>query len=54
LVEATEADRGDLLDHDLRRDIATESAVDAIRAKFGNEAVIRGTAIGTRRNNARD
>ncbi len=46
LKPASQADRGDLLDHDLKRDIATESAVDAIRAKFGNAAVIRGTAIG--------
>ncbi|MGL4634489.1 MAG: DNA polymerase IV [Beijerinckiaceae bacterium] len=46
LVPATEADRGDLLDHDLKRDLATETALDAIRAKFGNKAVIRGTAIG--------
>jgi len=45
LVQASDADRGDLLDHELKRDIATESAVDAIRAKFGNAAVIRGTAI---------
>jgi DNA polymerase IV len=45
LQAAIEADRGDLLDHDLKRDIATETAMDAIRAKFGNKAVIRGTAI---------
>ncbi len=45
LTPAGEADRGDLLDHQLKRDIATESAVDAIRAKFGNAAVIRGTSI---------
>jgi DNA polymerase IV len=46
LAPASEADRGDLLDHQLKRDIATENAVDAIRAKFGNAAVIRGTSIG--------
>jgi DNA polymerase-4 len=46
LVPAEEADRGDLLDQDLKRDIATETAMDAIRAKFGARAVIRGTAIG--------
>jgi DNA polymerase IV len=45
LLPAIEADRGNLLDHDLKRDIATETAMDAIRAKFGNKAVIRGTAI---------
>jgi DNA polymerase IV len=48
LTAASEADRGDLLDHDLKRDVATETALDAIRAKFGNKAVIRGTAIGKR------
>jgi DNA polymerase IV len=47
LQAAIEADRGNLLDVDLKRDIATESAMDAIRAKFGNAAVIRGTAIGS-------
>ena len=54
LVKATEADRGDLLDHELKRDLATESAVDAIRARFGDAAVIRGTAIsaGKRRGEA--
>ena len=46
LVAATEADRGDLLDRDLKRDLATENALDAIRAKFGAKSVIRGTAIG--------
>jgi DNA polymerase IV len=46
LVPAAEADRGDLLDHDLRRDVAAEGAIDAIRAKFGAASVIRGTAIG--------
>ena len=45
LTSASEADHGDLLDHDLKRDLATESAMDAIRAKFGDKAVIRGTAI---------
>jgi DNA polymerase IV len=45
LTAASEADRGDLLDEHLKRDVATETAMDAIRAKFGNKAVIRGTAI---------
>ncbi len=45
LAAASEADRGDLLDEHLKRDVATETAMDAIRAKFGNKAVIRGTAI---------
>jgi DNA polymerase IV len=46
LTAASEADKGDLLDEHLKRDVATETAMDAIRAKFGNKAVIRGTAIG--------
>jgi DNA polymerase IV len=45
LTPSSEADRGDLLDENLKRDLATETAMDAIRAKFGNKAVIRGTAI---------
>ncbi len=45
LLPAGEADRGDLLDHSLKRDIATEAALDAIRARFGDKAVIRGTGI---------
>ena len=45
LVPASTADRGDLLDHDLKRDVATEAALDAIRAKFGEKAVMRGTGI---------
>ncbi|MCA3585649.1 MAG: DNA polymerase IV [Methylocystis sp.] len=54
LVQAGEADRGNLLDHELKRDIATESAVDAIRARFGNAAVIRGTAIGAGKRRGKD
>jgi DNA polymerase IV len=45
LVAPAEADRGNLLDHALKRDIATEAAVDSIRAKFGDKAVMRGTGI---------
>jgi DNA polymerase IV len=45
LTPSSEADRGDLLDEHLKRDVATETAMDAIRAKFGNKAVIRGTAV---------
>jgi DNA polymerase IV len=46
LAAASEADRGDLLDTELKRDIATEAALAAIREKFGNAAVIRGTGLG--------
>ncbi|MGL4243774.1 MAG: DNA polymerase IV, partial [Beijerinckiaceae bacterium] len=48
LATAEEADRGDLLDTELKRDIATEDALDRIRAKFGDAAVIRGTGLGAR------
>lgn len=37
-----EADRGDLADTRAARDTATETAVDALRAKFGRNAVVRG------------
>ncbi len=46
LAPADDADRGDLLDADLKRDVATEDAVARIRAKFGNAAVVRGTGLG--------
>jgi DNA polymerase-4 len=48
LAPASEADRGDLLDADLKRDVATEDAMAKIRQKFGNAAVIRGTGLGAR------
>jgi DNA polymerase IV len=48
LAPASEADRGDLLDAELKRDVATEDAMAKIRQKFGNAAVIRGTGIGAR------
>jgi DNA polymerase-4 len=48
LAPAESADRGDLLDTDLKRDVATEDAVAKIRAKFGNAAVVRGTGLGAR------
>jgi DNA polymerase-4 len=47
LVEDAEADRTDLADADIARIKAAESAMDAIRAKFGGAAVVRG--IGLRR-----
>jgi DNA polymerase IV len=45
LAAADLADRGDLLDTELKRDVATEAALDAIRAKFGHKAVLRGTGL---------
>jgi DNA polymerase IV len=48
LAAASDADRGDLLDAELKRDVATEDAMAKIRQKFGNAAVIRGTGIGAR------
>jgi DNA polymerase IV len=45
LADATEADRGDLVDTGIRKDAATEAAIDSIRQKFGSAAVLRGTAL---------
>jgi DNA polymerase IV len=42
------ADRGDLLDADVKREIAAADAMARIREKFGDAAVIRGTGIGAR------
>jgi DNA polymerase IV len=48
LAPAESADRGDLLDSELKRDVATEDALAKIRAKFGNAAVVRGTGLGAK------
>ena len=45
LAPAAEADRGDLVDTGLAREKATEKAIDALRARFGESAVIRGLAL---------
>ena len=45
LADATEADPADLVDVSGRRNAAAEHAVDALRAKFGRDAVIRGIAL---------
>ena len=45
LCEAAEADHGDLVDTRAARDKATEAAVDALRAKFGGAAVVKGIAF---------
>jgi DNA polymerase IV len=47
LAEAAEADRGDLLDANLKREVAAADAIARIREKFGDAAVIRGTGIET-------
>ena len=46
LLPGLEADRGDLVDTGLAREKATEKAIDALRAKFGDGAVVRGLAFG--------
>ena len=42
---AEAADRGDLADQNIGREKARESAIDALRAKFGRDAVQRGIAF---------
>jgi DNA polymerase-4 len=46
LVAAAEADRaGDLLDPDAPRRAGAERATDAIRARFGPDAILKGRAL---------
>ncbi|MBM3529632.1 MAG: DNA polymerase IV [Alphaproteobacteria bacterium] len=45
LADATEADPGDLIDSGAARRAAAERAVDRVRGKFGQEAVIKGLAL---------
>ncbi len=45
LLPDTEADRGDLVDTGVKREVAAANAVDALRAKFGNKAVVRGVGM---------
>ena len=45
LTNASEADHGDLADMQTTRDKAREAAVDALRRKFGGDAVVRGIAF---------
>jgi DNA polymerase-4 len=45
LDDADAADHGDLVDTRAGRDKATEAAVDALRAKFGKGAVVKGIAF---------
>ncbi len=45
LVPGTEADRGDLVDGETPRLAEVEKALDRLRGKFGNAAVLRGTVF---------
>ncbi len=42
---ADAADRGDLVDTKVRRDKAEDKAIDAIRAKYGQAAIVKGIAL---------
>jgi len=49
LVSPEEADRGDLADTTAAREKAAETAIDALRDKFGKEAVFKGIVMGNRK-----
>ena len=42
LLPAAQGDRGDLIDTEVAREKATETAIDTLRARFGRDAVVRG------------
>jgi DNA polymerase-4 len=42
LCDAAEGDRGDLADHSVLRERAAETAIDKLRDKFGDAAIVRG------------
>ena len=42
LIDAAQADHGDLADQTVGRAKATEKAIDALREKFGDGAVVKG------------
>ena len=46
LRPGADADRADLLDRSLPRQKATAEAIDAVRAKFGDNALVRGITLG--------
>ncbi|MGZ5865612.1 MAG: DNA polymerase IV [Xanthobacteraceae bacterium] len=46
LAEAADADPADLVDHQGRRTAAAEHAVDKLRSRFGNDAVVKGLTFG--------
>ncbi|HEY5226831.1 MAG TPA: DNA polymerase IV [Methylovirgula sp.] len=45
LCPADGADQGDLIDTNIRRDKAEDKAIDAIRAKYGQAAILKGIAL---------
>jgi DNA polymerase-4 len=45
LCPADGADQGDLIDTNVRRDKAEDKAIDAIRAKYGQAAIVKGIAL---------
>ena len=45
LADAQDADHGDLVDQRTAKDKKTEAAIDALRAKFGSAAVVKGIAF---------
>jgi len=49
LVPADEADRGDLADQTVEREVGMERAVDSLRARFGQAAITRGLVFAARR-----
>ncbi len=46
LSPAEEADRGDLADQSVKREVGMERAVDQLRARFGQDAITRGLVFG--------
>jgi DNA polymerase IV len=42
LCDGAEADHGDLADHGVVRERAAETAIDRLRDKFGDSAIVRG------------
>jgi DNA polymerase-4 len=51
LCPADAADRGDLADQTIGREVGMERAVDALRARFGHDAVTRGLVFGAQARN---
>ncbi len=49
LGPAVDADRGDLIDTRVGKEKATEAAIDTLRAKFGQTAVVKGITFGAPR-----
>ena len=54
LCDAADADHGDLVNTGVKRARQTEQAIDQLRAKFGDTAVMRGLVFGAKRNSHRD